>query len=51
MSVPVLVAVDDDANALRTVERELVDRYSRSYRVVCLPSADTAESEGSPDPA
>jgi hypothetical protein len=32
MSGPVLVAVDEDAGALRDVERELRDRYARHYR-------------------
>jgi thioredoxin reductase (NADPH) len=45
LSVPVLVAVDEDAHALREVERELVDRYSRSYRVVCVSSAEQAMVE------
>lgn len=45
MSVPVLFAVDEDDAALRAVERELVDRYSRSYRVVCVSSADEAMAE------
>lgn len=42
---PVLLAVDEDERALRAVERELVDRYSRSYRVVCLSSAEEALAE------
>jgi thioredoxin reductase (NADPH) len=48
VSVPVLFAIDEDARSLRDVERELVDRYSRSYRVVCASSAEeaTAELEG-----
>lgn len=40
MSEPVLVAVEDDADALRDIERELRDRYARHYRVVCVRSAD-----------
>ena len=43
--IPVLFAVDDDEAALREVERELVDRYSRSYRVVCASSAAEAVAE------
>jgi thioredoxin reductase (NADPH) len=39
---PVLFAVDEDASSLREVERELTDRYSRSYRVVCVSSAEEA---------
>jgi len=42
---PVLFAVDEDERALHDVERELVDRYSRSYRVVCLSSAGEATAE------
>ncbi|HEU4393554.1 MAG TPA: FAD-dependent oxidoreductase [Solirubrobacterales bacterium] len=45
MSVPVLLAVDEDARSLSAVERELVDRYARSYRVVCVTSAEEAMAE------
>ncbi len=45
MAVPVLFAVDDDAHSLNAIERELVDRYSRSYRVVCVSSAEEASAE------
>ena len=45
MSAPVLFAIDEDARSLRDVERELVDRYSQSYRVVCVSSADDAMAE------
>lgn len=45
MSVPILLAIDEDPDALAAVERELVDRYSRSYRVVCMSSADEALTE------
>jgi thioredoxin reductase (NADPH) len=45
VSLPVLLAVDEDASALGAVERELVDRYSRSYRVVCVSSAEEAMAE------
>jgi thioredoxin reductase (NADPH) len=38
MSGPVILAVDDDAGGLREVQRELVDRYARHYRVVCTRS-------------
>ena len=31
--VPVLLAVDEDAPSLSVIERELTDRYARSYRV------------------
>jgi thioredoxin reductase (NADPH) len=42
MPGPALVAVDEDAGALRTVEQELRDRYARDYRVICLGSAPEA---------
>jgi thioredoxin reductase (NADPH) len=42
---PVLFAVDEDERALRAVERELIDRYSRSYRIVCVSSAEEALAE------
>jgi thioredoxin reductase (NADPH) len=45
VSRPVLIAVDDDEDSLRAIERELVDRYERSYRVVCVGSAAAAEAE------
>ena len=38
MAMPVIVAVDADAESLADVERELVDRYSRSYRIVTASS-------------
>jgi thioredoxin reductase (NADPH) len=38
MSGPVLVAVDEDPGSLREVERQLLDRYGGSYRVVCAGS-------------
>ena len=45
MSNPVLLAVDEDEKSLADVERELRDRYERSYRIVCLGSAPEAEAE------
>jgi thioredoxin reductase (NADPH) len=42
---PVLLAVDEDERALREVERELIDRYSRSYRVICASSVAGATAE------
>src|SRR5262249_10088184 len=42
---PVLLAVDEDANSLSDIERELHDRYERSYRIVCVGSAAEAEAE------
>jgi thioredoxin reductase (NADPH) len=45
VSTPVLLAVDEDARSLGDVERELTDRYSRSYRIVCVSSAKEAMEE------
>jgi thioredoxin reductase (NADPH) len=42
---PVLLAVDEDEKSLGDIERELRDRYERSYRIVCLGSAPEAEME------
>ena len=39
MRMPVIVAVDEDAESLGDVERELADRYARSYRIVTASSA------------
>jgi thioredoxin reductase (NADPH) len=44
MPAPVLVAVDEDADALEDVERELRDRYERQYRVVCMRSSREARA-------
>jgi thioredoxin reductase (NADPH) len=44
MPGPALVVVDEDAAALRDVERELRDRYGRHYRVMCLQSAEEARA-------
>jgi thioredoxin reductase (NADPH) len=41
---PVLVAVEDDADALRDIERELRDRYARHYGVVCMRSPHEARA-------
>ena len=42
MSGPVILAVDDERDCLRDVERELFDRYARDYRVICTHSAPEA---------
>jgi thioredoxin reductase (NADPH) len=42
MSRPVILAVDEDDQSLRDIERELSDRYERSYRIVCLGSVPAA---------
>jgi thioredoxin reductase (NADPH) len=42
---PVILAVDADAESLRDIERELGDRYERSYRIVCLGTAPEAKEE------
>ena len=39
---PVLLVVDDDPRALLDVERELLARYTQSYRVMCAASAEDA---------
>ncbi len=45
MAAPILFAVDEDERLLGDIERELVDRYSRSYRIVCASSAGEAMAE------
>ncbi len=45
VSLPVLIAVDENRDSLGAIERELRDRYERSYRVVCLDSVAGAEAE------
>jgi thioredoxin reductase (NADPH) len=45
VAVPVLFAIDEDEGLLRAVERELDDRYARSYRVVCVSSEQEAMAE------
>jgi hypothetical protein len=42
--MPVLLAVDDDADGLEEVARELDDRYGRHYTVVCLRSPIEAKA-------
>lgn len=42
MPGPALVAVEQDPAALRSVERELIDRYARHYRVMAIASPDEA---------
>jgi thioredoxin reductase (NADPH) len=42
MSLPVLLAVDEDRGALDDVEAQLVQRYAREYRVVGLADAGEA---------
>jgi thioredoxin reductase (NADPH) len=44
MTGPMLLAVDADAAALASIERELTDRYGRSYEVFC--TASPAEAIG-----
>jgi thioredoxin reductase (NADPH) len=38
MDEPVILAVDGDPDDLAAIERELLDRYARHYRVVCTTS-------------
>ena len=42
---PVILAVDEDPQSLSVLERELTDRYARSYRVVCVASAEEARAQ------
>ena len=42
MPGPVLLAVDDDRECLSALERELGDRYSRDYRIICTASPEEA---------
>jgi thioredoxin reductase (NADPH) len=42
MALPVLLAVDDDAEARNAVEAELRERYSRDYTIMCEPSCAAA---------
>ena len=39
MGAPVILAVDEDPDALRDIDQELNDRYARHYRVRAMPSA------------
>ncbi len=45
MSRPVLLVVDEDQKSLGDIDRELSDRYERSYRVACFGSAAEADAE------
>lgn len=45
MAAPVVLATDSDPVALEAVERELRERYSHHYRVVCPSSIDDACAE------
>ena len=42
MAKPVILAVDDDPQVLRAVERDLRRRYAREYRVLRADSGETA---------
>jgi len=42
MDSPVILAVDEDPDALLNIDQELNDRYARHYRVRALPSATQA---------
>ena len=42
MRQPLLIAVDEDREALETLETQLVQRYARDYRVECLADPDEA---------
>lgn len=45
MQMPVIVAVDEDDESLGAVERELTDRYGRSYRIVTAASVGDGIAE------
>jgi thioredoxin reductase (NADPH) len=45
MPDPVILVIEEDEAALADVERELHDRYDRSYRIICTPSAGDALRE------
>ncbi len=45
VSTPAIVAVEEDEGLRSALERELTDRYSRSYRVISVPSAEEASSQ------
>jgi thioredoxin reductase (NADPH) len=45
VSRPVLFAVDENEQSLQAIEAELLDRYERAYRVVCVATAAEAEEE------
>jgi thioredoxin reductase (NADPH) len=40
MPGPVIVAIDDDRECLSALTRELGDRYSRDYRIICTASPE-----------
>src|SRR5215211_9326541 len=42
MARPLLLAVDDDAEQLRLIRQELVKRYAKDYRVLCVSTAAEA---------
>ena len=42
MAKPVILAVDDDAQVLRAVERDLRRRYAREYRILRADSGESA---------
>ena len=42
MAKPVILAVDDDPQVLRAVERDLRRKYAREYRVLRAESGESA---------
>ena len=42
MAKPVILAVDDDPQVLRAVERDLRRKYAREYRVLRADSGEAA---------
>ena len=44
MGLPIILAVHDDRDALGEVQDALLERYAKSYRVLCVPSAEQART-------
>ncbi|HEX6932377.1 MAG TPA: FAD-dependent oxidoreductase [Streptosporangiaceae bacterium] len=42
MSLPVLLTIDEDRDALGVVESQLAQRYAHDYRVMCMDDPDVA---------
>ena len=44
MGLPIILAVHDDRDALGEVQDALLERYAKSYRVLCVSSAQQART-------
>ena len=44
MGLPIILAVHDDGAALGEVQDALLERYAKSYRVICVSSAEQART-------